>query len=54
MRKRLTDKYNSLVRSINASGKELNVITNRLNQERAAYLDRWNQVSESFLREHIK
>jgi hypothetical protein len=54
MRKRLTDKYNSLVRSINASGKQLNVITNRLNQERAAYLDKWNQVSESFLKEHIK
>ncbi|MCA6075333.1 LIC11966 family surface protein [Fulvivirga sedimenti] len=53
-RKILTDRYNELVRGINDSARNLDELSEQLNDERAMHLDKWNRVSESFLRKFIE
>ncbi len=52
-RKELTDQYNRQVREINESAAKLDALSEELNDERALHLDKWNRVSEAFLRKFI-
>ncbi|MCR9141670.1 MAG: hypothetical protein NXI24_05415 [bacterium] len=47
------DNFNAQVNQVNAAGTKSNATNERLNRERVAQINRWNQVNERFLSRHI-